>query len=187
MINPLREPDPWNVVVVASRRSPGLAEVVGAGSPRDWDERKGYGISGAFLVYTGDGLAQFSVKVYLWEDEHFEEWESFKLVVDKPPRGVRPKALDIYHPALDDLGIRSVVVEDRSQLQPHDDTGMWFSEIKFKQFRAPVPMLSKPEGSTATLSEPTAEDNFDRVQQALIEQIKNPTDDFSIIDALRGL
>ncbi|WP_437567909.1 hypothetical protein [Sorangium sp. So ce542] len=104
MINPLREPDPWTVVVLASRRTPGLAEVVGAGSPRDWDERKGYGISGAFLVYTGDGLAKFSVKVYLWEDAHFEEWESFKLIVDKPARGVRPKALDIYHPALDDLG-----------------------------------------------------------------------------------
>ncbi|WP_437647871.1 hypothetical protein [Sorangium sp. So ce362] len=181
MINPLLDSDPWRTIVLVGRRNPGLAEVVGAGSPRDWDIRKGYGLSGAFVVYTGDNLAKFTVRIRLFEDAHFDEWDSWAQLLAKPPRGVRPKALDIYHPALEDLQIRSVVVEDRSQLAPEDETGMWVSEIKFIQFRAPIPMLGKPEGSTAALKDPTAEDKFDKSILYLKEQFQKPTDDLGTV------
>jgi hypothetical protein len=173
MLNPLRNPDAFDVWFLAGQKSPGLSEVAGASNPRGWDEQKGYGLSGATLVYTGDGLAQFSIKVFLWEDDHFEEWETFKILLKKAPIGTRPKALDIYHPILEDLEISSVVVEDRTQLtEVPGEAGMFFVEVKFKQYRAPQPAVGKPAGSQSKPEEPTAEDAFDRTIEDLMKQVQ---------------
>ena len=173
MLNPLRNPEAFDVWFLAGQVSPGLSDIAGANSPRNWDERKGYGLSGATIVYTGDGLAQFSIKVFLWEDEHFEQWEAFKVLLKKAPAGTRPKALDIYHPILDDLEIRSVVVEDRSQLtEVQGEPGMFYVEIKFKQYRAPQPAVGKPQGSQSKPNEPTAEDAFEKTIQELTKQVQ---------------
>ncbi|MCC6557194.1 MAG: hypothetical protein IT372_29940 [Polyangiaceae bacterium] len=173
MLNPLRHPEAFDVFLLAGRKSPGLSDIAGASNPRDWDVRKGYGLSGATVVYTGDGLAKFSIKIFLWEDEHFEEWAEFKVLVRKAPRGTRPKALDIYHPILEDLEISSVVVEDRSQLTPvQGEDGMFFVEVKFIQYRAPQPAVGKPDGSQSKPTEPTAQDAFDRTIQELTKQVQ---------------
>ncbi|AKT38251.1 hypothetical protein [Chondromyces crocatus] len=170
MLNPLRNPEAFDVWFLAGQVSPGLSEVAGASSPRKWDERQGYGLSGATIVYTGDGLAQFAIKVFLWEDEHFEQWAAFKVLLKKAPSGTRPKALDIYHPILEDLEISSVVVEDRSQLtEVQGEPGMFFVEVKFKQHRAPTPAIGKPTGSQ---SKPTAEDAFDKTIEKLTKQFQ---------------
>lgn len=173
MLNPLRNPEAFDTWLLAGQTSPGLSEIAGASSPRDWDVRKGYGLSGATVVYTGDGLAKFSIKIFLWEDEHFEQWDAFKLLLKKVPRGTRPKALDIYHPILEDLEISSVVIEDRTQLTPvQGEAGMFFVEVKFTQYRAPMPAVGKPDGSQSKPNEPTAQDAYDRTIQELTKQVQ---------------
>jgi hypothetical protein len=142
--NPLTSPIDYYLLL--RRKSPGLSEVAGASQPRKWDERGGYGLSGAFLVYTGDGLAHFSIHTHLFTVDDWDEWNQWKQIVSKPPAGTRPKALDIWHPFLEDLGITSVIVENR--MQPVDvGGGEWVHEIKFGQWRMPKTSYAKPESS----------------------------------------
>jgi hypothetical protein len=153
-MDPHTNPEAYDYFTLNGTESPGLCEVVGAGSPRNWDERKGYGLSGSILVFTGNALAKFSIKIRIGYDgargrtiaEQWAEWETFRELVQKPPKGTRPKALEIYHPFLEDLVIKSVVVEDRIQFTQVDN-GVFETEIKFHEYRAPSPSTSTPDGA----------------------------------------
>lgn len=145
---------PWDFILLAGQRSPGLCDIKGASSPRKWDEAQGYGLSGAILRFTGLGLAKFSVVLRLYEPAHWEAWQSFKAIVQKPPQGVRPKALDIYHPALEQLEIKAVVVEEVSQPEQTGDTGEWSITIEFREWRRPRPQLAVPDRAQASVADP---------------------------------
>lgn len=146
---------PWNPIdnpidkaKVGGMYTPGLCEVVGASSPRDWAEFRGYGLSGATVRFRGIKLSHFSLRIRLYSVEDWNDWHAFKPIVDKPPLGKRPRAIDISHPLLEDLGIRSAVVEDVGQ-PDEDDDGAWTIEVKLIEFRKPKLTLSTPEGSDA--------------------------------------
>jgi len=171
MPNPLDNPELYDYFVLAGQRSPGLCDVSGANAPRNWDIRNGYGLSGATIVYTGDGLAKFTIRLLFWETEHFNAWDKFRGLVKKTPRGVRPKAQDISYPYLDELGINSAVVEDELQFtQP--EAGLFVKDIKFIQYRAPLPMVGKPDGSQSKANEPTAQTAIEKTIEALTKQAK---------------
>ena len=161
-------------ILLGGKKSPGKADVFGASTPRKWDERTGYGLSGAFIVYTGDGLAHFPVVISLWEESHFDEWDSFATVLEKAPIGTRAKALGISHPLLTvrPLKIASVVVEDVTQFV-QDDYGLWTCEIRLGEFRRPLPALGKPSAAipAAALAVPTARDAAEAQIQALQGQV----------------
>ena len=157
--------DPVNYIVLAGRRSSGLADVAGAGTPRNWEERKGYGFSGATLWFTGLGLANFTVRLRHYTSEDIAKWHEWKDVVQRPPYGTLPKALDIWHPLLEECGINSVVVTDARQLEQVDD-GVWEALIEFRQYRRLKLALAKPEGST---DKPPA-DPWERKLQELTEE-----------------
>lgn len=144
--DPLTSPDTWDVVLVNAAPSPGTARVVGASEPRKWDKQDGTAQSGATIKFNGDGLAEFSVILTFWEAAHFTEWSTFKRVL-RAPDGDRSKALDIYHPALEDLGVSAVVVTEIGQIEPAGEDGMWSVAIKFLQYRAPKPASAVPKGS----------------------------------------
>lgn len=149
--NPLDQP--VDHILLSGKRSPGIADVRGATSPRRYDERRGYGLSGATVVFRGIGLTRFTVELRLSTVQHWADWEAWKPLVDRPPLGTRPKALDVWHPYLEGLDVKSCVVEDVSQPTQVED-GVWAVEIKFIQFRRPVLSLSKPEGSKAAPVDP---------------------------------
>lgn len=149
--NPLDEP--CDYILLSKTKSPGLADVTGAGSPRKWDEMGGYGLSGATLKFTGVGLAKFTVTLRLYTAQDWEDWMAWRPLVAKPPLGQLPKAQDILHPFLMLLGIRAVVVEDEPQPEQTED-GVWSIPIKFIQYRKPKFQLVKPDGSDATTTDP---------------------------------
>lgn len=127
--------------------SPGVAKIKRAGSPRNWDIRKGYGFSGASLVFTGTGLAKFDVDLFLWEPEQFVLWEAFSALLTNPPPppGVIPTSLSIDHPILNKKPwlITKVVVEDVSSWECNE-YGLWSLTISFIQYRKAAPALLPP-------------------------------------------
>jgi hypothetical protein len=171
MINPLRDPDAFDHVVFAGARTPGLAEVSGAGNPREWEVLKAHGQSGATVKFTGEGLAKFTVRLFLWLPEHFDEWEVFRPTIAKPG-----EALDVEHPLLEELGIKAAAVEDETQWsQPQP--GIFAKDLKCLQYRAPKPALNKPAGSKAgsggDAAGATAQDKYDQMISDLSAQVKD--------------
>lgn len=182
---------PWqDYVVIAGVRTPGYAEVRGAGSPRKWDIRDGYGQTGASLVYTGTSLTKFEVDVFAWQPEHFDAWEVFaRAVLPAPTPAIASRAafgkaslsLSIQHPLLNDppLSITQAVVEDVSQWEQGEEGGLWARTIKMIQYRAPAPIIvpSKqgPDGSPIAVRPPAnPEEAIIAENSRLIEELNKP-------------
>jgi len=65
------------------------------------------------------------------------------------------------------------VVEDRTQLtEVQGEPGMFYIEVKLKQYRAPQPAIGKPKGSQSKPTEPTAEDAFEKTIKDLTKQLQ---------------
>jgi hypothetical protein len=158
-------------VLLGGLKSPGLCDVQGAGSPRKWDQAAGYGLSGAVSRFLGNALSEFSIKFRLYgdpkvPDPDWQAWQAFEAVLMKPPAGKHPRALDIWHPVLERLKIKSVGVVDVGQPYQSDD-GEWTIEVKFIEYRRPKITLAKPEAAKATPTDP-----YDRIIDSLDQQIK---------------
>jgi hypothetical protein len=153
--NPLA--DPIDFFTLSGLRSPGVAELSGATSPRKWEERGGYGLSGATVVFRGVGLCYFTFRLKLYTETDWDDWLSWKSLVNRPPFGTRPKAHDIWHPFLDQLGVTAAVVEEVTQPE-QGESGEWTVSIKFIEFRKPVVALAKPVAAKATTADPVEAD-----------------------------
>lgn len=138
----------WDKFVVLGDPSPGIClAVAGAKNPRGWDEKKATNSSGASLVYTGDGLAKFKVRLLFWLPAHLTEWAAWKRYLVSPTEK-NPNALDVEHPQLELLPVpvTSVVVDEPGAPEKQDD-GTYIVEIAFRQYRKPKPATAKPAGS----------------------------------------
>jgi hypothetical protein len=136
--------------------SPGLAVVKNAGSPRNWNVLQGFGFSGASLVYAGAGIAPFDVDIFLnfgsaaQRTAQWVAWEAFASVMLEKPKPGSPApfpsfTLSIAHPILNakPWEIERCVVEDVTSWEQNDQ-GLWSLTIKFKEYRKPKPVLTKP-------------------------------------------
>lgn len=189
--------EPRDFIILGGRRSPGLAEIQGAATPRNFDQRRGHGVSGATLRFRGTALADFKVLIRLLTDQHWTDWHAWKDVVARPggesadARRLRAPALDIEHPMLEDLGIRSVVVKD--VLQPVQTAdGEWTIEIRFLEYRPPVRTLERTEGSRARPPQPEdpVQRTIGRLAGTAGRLAANPNESASmrdITDAFAGL
>lgn len=170
--NPIERP--CDHIVLADKRSPGIAEIVGASSPRQWDEREGFGLSGAWLVYKGRGLARFSVRIKLLTVDDWNAWAAFRPLVDAYPKrrhasGKDSGALKIWHPYLEQLDIRAVAVLEVLQPVLSDD-GEAIVEIRFLEYRHPKIALAKPGAADAGPEPDPIEEN---VIKPLVNQLKD--------------
>jgi hypothetical protein len=165
--NPLD--DPCDYILLAGQKSPGVADVTGASSPREWEERKGYGMSGAWSLFMRRNLARFSVTLRLYTTEDWAAWDEWKQLVDQLPKRRTSAKFDtgfmeITHPLLADLDIRAVGVGERMQAVQTGD-GEWSIEIKFIEWRPLKQTLAKPDGAQAEPSDP-----YDDKIQGLLDQ-----------------
>lgn len=149
---------PIDYFMLADQRSPGVARIEKANSPRNWDQRNGYGWSGSFPVFTGLKLSEFDAIIELWSTDDWAAWEDFRPLVAKPPYGKRPKALKIWHPWLAELGIKSAVIFDVLQPQRIGETGGWSRTIQLLEWRQPKIALAKP----ASADKPKALDPWEQ-------------------------
>jgi hypothetical protein len=135
-------------IVLSGLKSPGKAVIKSPGSPRKWDIQDGYGFTGATVIFNGEGLAEFDVDVFLWDDDQMTAWGVFArtcLFAPRPGTSRSALALSIQHPILSSppLTIFSVVVKNVTGWEQNDD-GLWACTISFVQYRAPLPVLVKP-------------------------------------------
>jgi len=159
-------------VTIGGDRSPGKAIIHDVHTPRPWDIRKGYALTGATIIPQGDDLGTFKIRFELWDPADVPAWYAFAAqYFDKSvrllPGSSKPKALSILHPMLSAPPIRitACVVDDATALEPDDDgLGGWHSIVSFIQYRAPKPALSPPDAAIAPAAQPqpTAEDAADQ-------------------------
>jgi len=165
-------------ILIGGDRSPGVVTVDSCDSPRGWDIRKGYALSGATVVPTGDELSTVELTFGFWTADQITAWQAFAAkYFDKAvrliPGSLTPKALSIQHPVINGAPLRvtEVVVKDCSALQ-NDGTGFWTARVVLLQYRKPQPALAKPPAAipAAQQPKPTAQDAQDReIQQLLVE------------------
>ena len=176
--DPLRTPD--DSVYISDQLVPGIVVIKGLKAPRDWEERRAFGMIGARLRYKGQKLSHFSLEVGLYTQEHWDDWAEFGQIVRRPPppnptsppvtlpefhRMMRTQAppLSIRHPLLEEYRIRQVVVED--VLAPvEDDKGLWTIEIKLIQYQRPRRVLSDAGGRS---NDPTGNPEIARLRSQL--------------------
>ncbi|MDX6479513.1 MAG: hypothetical protein QOG85_23 [Gaiellaceae bacterium] len=141
-------PPVQDFIILQGRRSPGRATITNAGSPRTWDKQKGWGMSGATLIYTGDDLSDFDVIIDIWEKSHWGEWNDFARVLEKRSSGLGAKFLEISHPVLyrAPLRISQVAIRDVTQFE-QSKTGLWTCRILMTAWNSPLPALGKPDGT----------------------------------------
>lgn len=150
---------PTNYALVSRKKTPGILTVRGAEKRRKLDERGGYGLDYGWLIYTGLKLSAFSFDLRLYNRQDWLDWIAFRPVVQKVPKRVFTAdgpvavsgrglgALDIWHPLLEPLGIKSAVVENEPQAVLEDETGLWLVTIDFKQYNPTKPAIAKVQGS----------------------------------------
>jgi hypothetical protein len=145
--------------------SPGRATLKPPNSPRNWQEQQSYGQTGSVLRYTGDGLAAFDCEIYLWTYLQDVDWALFStLFLSKTIPGTPPRRLGIHHPwlVMPPHLITTVVVLDVLGPERDEEGGDTWT-IKFKEYRAPLPILTKPLPAIPALTKgvPTASDAAD--------------------------
>ena len=155
--------DPEDKIQLAKRLTPGICDIDGLGSPRDWEERGGYGLSGATVVFKGKKLSHFSIKFRLYTVKDWTDWYAFLPFVSRLPIGKNAKGLDVKSKLTEMLGIKSIVIDDILAPTQTGD-GEWTVELKVIEYRSPTFALSKAEGSEATPEDPVNA----QVQAALI-------------------
>jgi len=171
--DPLSQPN--DSVYISDQLVPGIVVISGLSAPREWEERRSFGMMGARLRYKGQKLSRFKLLVALYTEEHWKDWTQFAPLVRRPPppdrsqlqaitsipslhRLMRTQAppLTIRNPILEEYRITRVVVEDMTA-PVEDDRGVWNIEIKLIQYQRPVRVLST-SGGTSRESGQSAQD-----------------------------
>ncbi len=167
-MNPISNPDAYDYVVISGVKTPGVARIVGAGSPRQWDKTKGPGVSGAWIKYMGTDLSEFSIILTIWTEEHWREWDAMRPMLLRQPVKPNDKHFEVVHPQLSELGIRACAVKDIATPEQKDD-GLWEIEIKMIQFREPKTAIGKPDAAKVK-EQPM--DHVDKAIQMMIGQVQ---------------
>lgn len=172
MANPFDDdPDLYDFPRMNGTRCPLLTDVSGAASPRKWDEKQGQGLSGATLVFTGEGLAKPVLRFFAWKSEHFVAWEIFRPIIATVPTKNKSAAISIEHPFLNELGCAAVVIEEEG-MWTQASPGLFTKDMKCSQYRAPKPAGAKPQGAGWKEATENKKSAADKTIDDLTKQVK---------------
>jgi hypothetical protein len=154
---------------------------LGEGRPREWDERKGPGMSGAFLAPKGPGLASGTLTIeYFAEDANERErlraeHNDFLEMVGSPIPGNPEKKFIINHPMCMMMSppmTECVFLNDPPS--PHDDTtGKDTCVWKIKESRKQAPTISSTTAPGGATREGQSIDKYEAEQQAKLAEYES--------------
>ncbi len=146
--NPLRNPGAYDFVEIAGRENPGIAIVSGFKRDFGWDVKKGKGTKGATITLTDYPPCEGSIKFLLWTEEHFDEWTEFRELFRYDKSKKPAPAVDIWHPALEDVGVNSVVCKSIGPLV-HEGKQLYSITVELLEYWPPPKKASTstPSGS----------------------------------------
>lgn len=170
-MNPIDNPDAYDVITLAGQVSPGIAEVSSAKRQYEWDIKKPKGSSGGSMTFQGEALSAFKVKFKLWLPEHFAAWAGFRLLLEKSPAAKEPTALTIQHPDLDELGIRDVTVLEIGG-RVHEGKGLHSYIVDFSKYAEAKKAGGTPKGSKAAGAQGSTQDAADAEIQRLLDKAR---------------
>lgn len=181
--DPIQGPEEWDRFFIAGHPSPGIIAEWDAGKESEWDVKRGKGARGATLTYTGEKPAEPKFTLHFWLSQHFADWQVFRSLLKYDPSKKTITALDIYHPALADAEITSVVLRTVSAIKKVSPT-LYAVEIAFIEYRPPLKSaVGTPDTSRATSkglgaggANQQTGDPPDPIAEAQIKQIKTLLD-----------
>ena len=170
---PLKNPGIWDHVIVGGQYNPGLCFIRGFKRANSFDVKMGKGSFGATITYKGRPPAKGVLVFQLHENGHdtdtvIEEWISWADVFQYDPTKSKITGVDIYHPALAAIKIKSIVCEDIG-LITHKGKGLYEVEVSCLEYFPPPPT---PAVSTPTSSDPNAGKPFGHAYLSPTEQTK---------------
>lgn len=176
--NPLDNPDVWDTIAVGSMVNPGICKIGDIKRKNTWDVKKGKGTLGATITFVGRDPIEFTITFYLWLPEHFTEWGEFRKQFEFDPTKKGVSAVGVFHPALADIGIDSVVTESIGALK-NEGKNMWTIEVGLLEYFPPpkkaatgTPNGSKSSGANNGAKPPgTPSDPIADAQQAEIARL----------------
>jgi hypothetical protein len=143
----------WDTVTVAGVQSPGYCTLSEFSKRSEFDIKKGKGVFGATITYVGRPPAKGSITFYLWTPSHFIDWATFRTLFNYDPTKSEVKPVDIYHPSLDDVGLKSFVAENVEAIK-HEGKGLYSCKIDLIEY---FPPPKKSAVSTPTSSKTGAD------------------------------
>lgn len=152
-LNPIDHPEAWDVVNLAGIDTPIAREWKGWKRPNKWDVKEGKGAAGATETFVGKPPARGTFTFLAWEAAHFAAWDQLLPMLAYDPTKKEKQAIRIFHPALKDIGVTEVVVDDDGvSAWEHDGTGLWSRTVAFLEyFPTPrKPAISTPSGASTS-------------------------------------
>jgi hypothetical protein len=154
---------------------------LGEGRPREWDERKGPGMSGAFLVPKGAGLVSGTLTIEYCAESADDrerlraEHNDFLEMVGSPGQGNPEKKFVINHPTAMLMAppmVECVFLNDPPT--PHDevtgkDTCVW----KIKESRKQAPALSSTTAPGGATREGRSVDKYEAEQKVKLAEYED--------------
>jgi len=168
-VNPVENPELYDTYTLGGVTAPGVVTFSGHEDTTGWDVKQAKGNDGASTTRKGHEIKEFSASHYLVtdpllggfdadggniDDQAGTLWDEFAKLIESTVSGKEPKALDIYHPDLAAVGIKSVVKASIGG-RTYDKKGGSTIVVRYLPYEPPKPkQASGPSGSASGSKSP---------------------------------
>ncbi|SRR5258708_2215308 len=174
-LDPISNAQDWDKIQLGLTTSPGICIINNAERKYGWDIKRGKGTLGGTVTFNESPPVEFSIQFLLWEPQHFIQWSTFRTLFKYDPTKKTTTAIDIYHPSLADIDIKSVVCKSLGGIK-HDGKQLYSIDVELIEYHPPpkksavsTPDTSKPNANTPGIG--TQPDPIAAAQQAEIAKL----------------
>jgi len=165
--------NPITYVLIGGRATPGIAELRDVQTSWKFEDAKGRGVSGTADTYVGKEAKPFKIVIRFYTDDELEEWRAYaREVLDTPPEGDGGKAKDVWHPQLEDRGIRAATVRSVTAPRPVGTKGVFEVIAEMKPWEPRKPGSGKVTGAKDNARKGVIDDPVDAYIRELTGQVQ---------------